>query len=198
MTRNNKPCRLLTFSVDWEKLYTMNKNALEWFDEIIEPCKQTAYEKAKNYGSSWTWYRSRSLIDRIFSKAKRIRTIQDTGENKVGESIKDEFQAILNYGIMFLIQSKCGFEPAKLSPDEVFNHYEQSLLGCKKLMEKKNHDYGEAWRDMSQVGIVDEIIVKLERVKQLITEKQNPSDNIHDVINYAIFALILIEEGIEN
>lgn len=176
----------------------MNKNAIEWFDEIVEPCKKTAQEKAQSYGSSWTWYRARSLVDRIFSKAKRIRTIQDTGENKVGESIQSEFEAILNYSVMFLIQSKRKFQPENLSSGEVLKQYEENLLICKTLMKKKNHDYGEAWRDMSQVGIVDEIIVKLERVKQLLKEKQDVSDNIPDVTNYAIFALILIKEGRED
>lgn len=99
---------------------------------------------------------------------------------------------------MFLIQSKRKFQPENLSSGEVLKQYEENLLICKTLMKKKNHDYGEAWRDMSQVGIVDEIIVKLERVKQLLKEKQDVSDNIPDVTNYAIFALILIKEGRED
>jgi hypothetical protein len=172
----------------------MKKTALEWFDRIIEPCKTTAREKAAEYGSSWTWYRSLSLIDRLFSKAKRIRTIQETQENKVGESIEDEFRAILNYSILYLVHASRDFRPEQMKLDDFIGLYNEKIVECKKLMEKKNHDYGEAWRDMSQIGITDEIIVKLVRSKQMNAEGNIPFDNIKDLVNYAIFALIQIEE----
>jgi len=178
------------------KRKNMNKkNALEQFDEIVEPCKQTARNKAGDYGSSFTWYRQRSWIDKLFIKAKRIRTLQETGENRVGESIEGEFQAILNYGVLFLLQSERGFSPEPVSAETIFDSYEKNLERCRSLMKKKNHDYGEAWRDMSLIGIDDEIIVKLVRCRELSDQNKNSDDNILDIVNYAIFALILIKEN---
>jgi hypothetical protein len=170
------------------------KDATEWFDDIVTPCKEQAAQKAEEYGSSWTIYRPLSLVDRLHSKAKRIRTIQETNDNQVGDSIESEFQAILNYGVMFLIQCNRGFEYEDLSSKSVLELYDKVLKDCKDLMKKKNHDYGEAWRDMSQVGITDEVLVKLIRSKQQINDSKTAKENIEDIVNYSIFSLIKIAE----
>lgn len=96
---------------------------------------------------------------------------------------------------MFLLQSERGFSPEPVSAETIFDSYEKNLERCRSLMEKKNHDYGEAWRDMSLIGIDDEIIVKLVRCKELADHNKNSDDNILDIVNYAIFALILIKEN---
>ncbi|MFT5359607.1 MAG: hypothetical protein ACI88L_000065 [Candidatus Paceibacteria bacterium] len=176
----------------------MKKTAIDWFPLIVDPCKEQAKNKAEQYGSSWTIYRPAGLRDKLFIKASRIRTIQEAGENKVGESIEGEFQAILNYSLMGLIQIERGFEEAKLYPQEVLSLYEKESALCLKLMEKKNHDYGEAWRGMSQEGITDEILVKLSRTTEKIRAKAPKKDlraEIEDIVNYAIFALIQIQES---
>ncbi len=177
------------------------KKTLEQYDKIVDSTRDTFKKKALDYGTTWRILRIQSIIDQLFIKAKRIRSIQITGQNKVNESIDGEFAAIYNYSIMALIQLdlKLTDEP-DLSTNEATNLYIEKSLLIKELMEAKNHDYGEAWRDMQISSMVDFILVKLYRIKQIINNNgktkisEGIDSNLMDIANYAIFALILINQ----
>jgi hypothetical protein len=146
--------------------------------------------------------RTSSLTDQIFIKGNRIRTIQETGESRVGESIEGEFVAIVNYAVMALIQlDLSGVENLDLATDEALERYNQKATEALELMKKKNHDYGEAWRDMRVSSLCDLILMKILRVKQIEDNKgktlisEGIDANYLDMLNYAAFALIKIEEG---
>jgi len=174
----------------------------EQYDKAIEKCNNLFLKKTKDYGTSWRVLRTISVVDQIFIKALRIRTIQEKKEQKVGDDIQSEFIGILNYGIIGLIQlmiNKPSIED--LSFEEVSKLYNTQVAVAKETMEAKNHDYGEAWRDMSQESFADLILVKLLRVRQILANDGNTlvsegiDANYIDIINYAAFALILIDEG---
>lgn len=174
----------------------------EQYDKAIEKCNNLFLKKTKDYGTSWRVLRTISVVDQIFIKALRIRTIQEKKEQKVGDDIQSEFIGILNYGIIGLIQlmiNKPSIED--LSFEEVSNLYDTQVAVAKETMEAKNHDYGEAWRDMSQESFADLILVKLLRVRQILANDGNTlvsegiDANYIDIVNYAAFALILIDEG---
>jgi len=174
----------------------------EQYDKAIEKCNNLFLKKTKDYGTSWRVLRTISVVDQIFIKALRIRTIQEKKEQKVGDDIQSEFIGILNYGIIGLIQlmiNKPSIED--LSFEEVSNLYNTQVAVAKETMEAKNHDYGEAWRDMSQESFADLILVKLLRVRQILANDGNTlvsegiDANYIDIVNYAAFALILIDEG---
>ncbi|MDX1653264.1 MAG: DUF1599 domain-containing protein [Brumimicrobium sp.] len=170
---------------------------VEQYTKVIAKCRSIFEKKTKDYGTAWRILRTSSLTDQIFIKAQRIRTIQETGENKVGEDISDEFIAIVNYCIMALIQlEKNDSLPMDLSEKEaqkLFAYYADQALS---LMEKKNHDYGEAWRDMRVSSLTDLILMKLLRVKQIENNSgktlisEGIDANYYDMLNYAVFALI--------
>jgi len=143
-----------------------------------------------------------SIVDQIFIKALRIRTIQEVKEQKVADDISGEFQGIVNYGVIALIQIDKGtYLVEDLLVEEAARLYDEKISLAKSLMENKNHDYGEAWREMSQESFVDLILVKLLRIKQILTNdgktliSEGIDANFTDIINYSIFALILISEG---
>jgi hypothetical protein len=143
-----------------------------------------------------------SIVDQIFIKALRIRTIQEVKQQKVADNITGEFQGIVNYGVIALIQIDKGtYLVEDLSVEEAAQLYDEKISIAKSLMENKNHDYGEAWREMSQESFVDLILVKLLRIKQILTNdgktliSEGIDANFTDIINYSIFALILISEG---
>lgn len=167
------------------------------YDAIITGCKNVFLNKVKDYGTSWRVLRMISIADQIFIKAQRIRTIQEKKEQKIADDVNGEFAAIINYGIIALIQMHLG-KPAveDLSEAEVSELYNAKITEVKNLMLLKNHDYGEAWRDMSEEGLVDLILVKLLRIRQIIVNEgktlisEGIDANIHDIINYAVFALI--------
>ena len=155
-----------------------------------------------DYGSAWRILRTSSLTDQIFIKANRVRTIQETGESKVDEGIEPEFIGMINYSAMALIQlDKEGDDDLELGLEEGTALYESKLKLAKELMLNKNHDYGEAWRDMRISSLTDLILMKLLRIKQIEDNKgktlisEGIDANYFDIINYAIFALIRIEEG---
>ena len=142
------------------------KNTSKQYDEVIERCTDIFSKKTKDYGTAWRILRVSSLTDQIFIKANRIRTIQETGVNKVGEDIDDEFIGIINYCIMALIQLELKTDKRmELPVGETVGLYEKYGQDAKSLMEKKNHDYGEAWRDMRISSLTDLILMKLLRVK---------------------------------
>ncbi len=171
------------------------------YKKVIENCRSIFVKKAHDYGTSWRILRSSSLTDQIFIKANRIRTIQETGENKVGESIDEEFVAIINYCVMGLIQLELGFDGnEEMSAENAVAKYDEKAKIAFDLMQKKNHDYGEAWRDMRISSLTDMIMMKILRTKQIEDNKgktlisEGVDANYLDMLNYAVFALILIGE----
>ncbi|MBC7625806.1 DUF1599 domain-containing protein [Ferruginibacter sp.] len=178
----------------------MNTN--DQYDTAIKTCEEIFLKKTQDYGTSWRVYRTISVVDQIYIKAKRIRTIQEKGEQKIGDDMPSEFKGILNYAIIGLIQlDKQKDETENLPLEEVAFLYEQKVAIAKKLMLDKNHDYGEAWREMSQESFTDLILVKLLRIKQILLNSgqtiisEGIDANYYDIINYAVFGLILITEG---
>jgi hypothetical protein len=172
------------------------------YDAAIQTCRDIFIKKTKDYGSSWRVLRTISIVDQILIKAKRIRTIQDNKSQKIADDIIAEFKGILNYAVIGLIQLGLGTDaPDELELTLVEKYYDEQIEKAKKLMEDKNHDYGEAWRVMSQESFVDLILSKLLRIKQIIQNdgktiiSEGIDANYFDIINYAVFALILIEEG---
>jgi CRISPR/Cas system CSM-associated protein Csm2 small subunit len=172
------------------------------YDEIIANCRNTFIKKTSDYGTSWRVYRTISVADQIYIKAKRIRTIQEKKMQRIGDDIKSEFEGILNYSIIGLIQLQINDEDNEQLPvTEVEKYYDAIVATAKKLMEDKNHDYGEAWREMSQESFTDLTLAKILRIKQIISNSgktiasEGIDANFYDILNYALFALILIKEG---
>lgn len=171
------------------------------YDAIIETCKSLFAKKMSDYGSAWRILRLPSLTDQIFIKAQRIRSLQQNAIRKVDEGEASEFIGIINYSIMALIQLDKGVvEQPDLSVDEAIKLYSEKVAITKKLMEDKNHDYGEAWRDMRVSSLTDLILQKLLRVKQIEDNNgktlvsEGIDANYQDMINYAVFALIHLNE----
>lgn len=168
----------------------------EQYTKVITSCREIFTKKTKDYGTAWRILRSSSLTDQIFIKAQRIRTIQETGSNLVGESISGEFQAIVNYCIMALIQLEYTSDNLELSEEEACRLYDKYALEAFELMKKKNHDYGEAWRDMRVSSLTDLILMKILRVKQIEDNQgktlisEGIDANYYDMLNYAVFSLI--------
>lgn len=175
------------------------KNTSEEFDQIIAVCRTLFVNKTKDYGTAWRILRLPSLTDQIFIKAQRIRTLQENSERKVDEDEASEFIGIINYSVMALIQldKGIGTEP-DLTLDEAIVLYDEKVALTKALMEAKNHDYGEAWRDMRVSSLTDLILQKLLRVKQIEDNKgktivsEGLDANYQDMLNYSVFALILM------
>ena len=174
----------------------MNKTNTE-YTNVINVCRDIFSKKTKDYGTAWRILRPSSLTDQIFIKAQRIRTIQETGQNKVGEAIEDEFIAIVNYCIMALIQLReKDLIDLEISPDQAVELYDKYAKEAFELMAKKNHDYGEAWREMRVSSLTDLILQKILRVKQIENNKgatimsEGVDANYFDMLNYAVFALI--------
>lgn len=172
------------------------------YDEVVQSCRDIFLKKTSDYGTSWRVLRPISIMDQIFIKAQRIRTIQETKLNKVGEDITGEFKAMVNYGVIGLIQLDLKQATVEDLPvAEVEKRYNQKISFVKNIMEAKNHDYGEAWRSLSQESLVDLILVKLIRIRQILQNdgktliSEGIDANYVDIINYSIFALILIQEG---
>jgi Nucleotide modification associated domain 1 len=173
----------------------------EQYDSAVKACEDIFLKKTKDYGTSWRVYRTISVVDQIYIKAKRIRTIQEKGEQKIGDDVKSEFKGILNYAVIGLIQLDLpGDEPEELPVEEVERLYNAKVVMAKQLMQDKNHDYGEAWRDMSQESFVDLILAKLLRIKSILKNQgitlisEGIDANFYDILNYAVFALILSGE----
>ncbi|MBT8184619.1 MAG: DUF1599 domain-containing protein [Eudoraea sp.] len=176
----------------------------EQFNAVIAVCRDLFLKKMKDYGSAWRILRLPSLTDQIYIKAQRIRSLQEKEVRKVDEGERSEFIGIINYAIMALIQLEKGVaEEPDLDLEEAIADYDRQVGIAKSLMEDKNHDYGEAWRDMRVSSLTDLIIQKLLRVKQMEDNKgktlvsEGIDANYQDIINYAAFALIHLEESTE-
>jgi hypothetical protein len=174
------------------------------YDIVIKECEDIFLKKTRDYGTAWRVLRQISIVDQVYIKAQRIRNIQETGVQKVGnigDDIRSEFIGIINYSIIGLIQLELTEnDPEELDVKEVEILYHKYFLAAKTLMQSKNHDYGEAWRNMSQESFVDLILMKLQRMRQILSNKgltimsEGLDANFYDMMNYALFALILMDE----
>ena len=179
---------------------SMEKTISE-YDSIIKKCEDIFAKKMKDYGSAWRILRISSLTDQIFIKAQRIRSIEDKGLQKVEEGVVPEFIGIVNYSIIGLIQLELGVaeQAEEIQYDQVMNLFDKYALEAKQLMLDKNHDYGEAWRDMRGSSLTDLILQKLLRVKQIEDNDRSTlisegiDANYLDMLNYAVFALIKLK-----
>ncbi|MCD8405963.1 DUF1599 domain-containing protein [Tenacibaculum dicentrarchi] len=169
----------------------------EQYDVVVDQCRSLFIKKMSDYGSAWRILRLPSLTDQIFIKAQRIRQLQENTQRKIDEGEKPEFIGIINYSIMALIQLELGVvQQPDLNTNQATILYDKHIKTTKKLMENKNHDYGEAWREMRISSLTDLILQKLLRVKQIEDNKgktlvsEGIDANYQDMINYAIFALI--------
>ena len=167
------------------------------FQQAMGMCRDIFKKKLYDYKPSWRMLRPESLTDQLFIKAKRIRTLEITKESKVGEGILPEFMALINYGLIGLIQLEKGFaDKVDMSNDEAMVEYDRWAKECTELMLKKNHDYGAAWEDMRVSSYTDLILTKLERIKEIedhegkTTVSEGIDSNYMDIINYSVFAVI--------
>ncbi|MFT3945859.1 MAG: DUF1599 domain-containing protein [Agriterribacter sp.] len=177
-------------------------NTLQQYDKAVKESKDIFIKKTADYGTSWRVLRTISVVDQIYIKAKRIRTIQENKIAKIGDSITSEFKGILNYAVIGLIQLQLGAdEVQELDVAVAEKLYDKTIEEARLLMQNKNHDYGQAWRAMSQESFTDLILSKLLRIKQILANSgktiisEGIDANYYDIANYAVFALIMIEEG---
>lgn len=180
----------------------MENNTLEEYKAVIEKCEDIFTKKTKDYGTAWRILRLPSITDQIFIKAQRIRSIQDKGVQKVQEDIGGEFIAIVNYCVMALIQMELhNDDRMELPVKEASDLYKKHIKITMDLLMNKNHDYGEAWREMRISSITDIILMKLFRTKQIEDNNgktiisEGVDANYQDMINYAVFCLIKINKG---
>lgn len=167
------------------------------FDQVTAKCRTIFNDKMADYGPSWRIFRLHGITDQLYIKVCNIRQRQQTGVSLVGDDIEDNLRAIVNYGIMAIIQDRQGFaDGVDISSEKAMEWYDGVLNEAKELMVRKNHDYGEAWREMSKEGIVDMIMAKIIRIKTILEHggttiaSEGVEGNYFDIINYAIFDLI--------
>ena len=181
-----------------------NNNTNEEFKQALAQCREIFSKKLYDYKPSWRMLRPSSLTDQLFIKAKRIRTLEMTGETLVGEGILPEFMALINYGIVGLIQLQKGFaDTVDITNEEAMALYDQHANEALQLMKRKNHDYDEAWRSMRISSYTDFILTKLQRIKEIedlggqTMVSEGIDANYMDIINYATFGVIkMTEEGL--
>jgi hypothetical protein len=176
-------------------------NTIDQYQAVVSSCKDVYLKKAKDYGTSWRVYRTISIADQIYIKAWRIRQIQESGIQKIEDSIESEFMAMVNYGLMALIQLTLDKDvKTYLSLEEAEQYYDIQATVVRELMLQKNHDYGEAWRALSQESFVDLILTKILRIRQILANdgktlvSEGIDANFCDIVNYAVFALIKLRE----
>ncbi len=180
------------------------EKTLAQYDEQFNKCRELFKKKTIDYGTAWRILRPSSLTDQIFIKANRIRTIQENGLSKVNEGIEPEFIGIVNYCIMALIQLETTEKELELGAEKAMQLYDTYAQKVRDLMQAKNHDYGEAWRDMRISSLTDLILMKILRTKQIENNQgktlvsEGIDANYYDMINYALFALILMDEEKNN
>jgi hypothetical protein len=170
------------------------------FDEVIRKCREVFLAKMKDYGTAWRILRTPSLTDQIFIKASRIRSIEEKGMQKIEEGVHSEYTGIVNYSVISLIQLELTANSRlDLSGEEAEKLYNKYIYAARDLMLDKNHDYGEAWREMRLSSLTDIIMMKLMRIKQIEDNKgqtfvsEGLESNYYDIINYSVFALIRLE-----
>ncbi|MCE7991278.1 MAG: DUF1599 domain-containing protein [Roseivirga sp.] len=177
----------------------MEEQTVGEYKQVIKACKDIFLKKSKDYGTAWRILRLPSITDQIFIKAQRIRSIQDKGTQKVDEGITGEFIAIINYCVIALIQMNLTDEdPYELDVGSLESLYDAKVNETMELLMNKNHDYGEAWREMRVSSMTDIVLMKLLRVKQIEDNagqtliSEGVDANYQDMINYAVFCLILM------
>lgn len=182
--------------------YTPMHDTIAAYDAEFERCARLFTAKTVDYGTAWRILRPASLTDQLFIKANRIRTLQETGVSQVGEGIVEEFVGIVNYGLLAMVQLALPAEtPWELEAEEAERLYRAAFADTRALMQRKNHDYGEAWRDMRVGSLVDLILMKVLRVKQIedaggrTLVSEGVEANYMDMVNYALFALILLSKS---
>lgn len=187
------------------KIDTYVNRTLEQFDHILVKCRDLFEKKNRDYGTSWRILRPSSLTDQVFIKARRIRSIEEKGLQKVEDSVESDYIGLINYSLMALIQLELPEEaPVELPPEEALRLYDEKVAHARALLAAKNHDYGEAWRDMRISSMTDLILMKLLRIKQIednagkTVVSEGLEANYQDIINYAIFALIKAQEKKQN
>lgn len=170
------------------------------FDQVTAKCRKIFVEKMQDYGPSWRIFRLHGITDQLYIKACNIRQRQESGVSLVGDDIEGNLRAIVNYGVTAIIQSRNGYADAiDMTRERATQLYDEVLQEAKDLMLRKNHDYGEAWREMSKEGIVDMILAKIIRIKTILDNNgktiasEGVEGNYFDIINYAIFDLIHYE-----
>ena len=169
------------------------------YNQVIKMCRNIFSKKMQDYGTAWRILRTTSLTDQLYIKAQRIRSIEEKGVNMVDEGVKPEFIGIINYAIMGLIQLELGPSDEELHAEKTLELYNRYFEKAKSLMQDKNHDYGEAWRNMRVSSYTDLILMKIKRTKQIEDNQgqtiisEGIDANYLDMINYAVFALIKIE-----
>ena len=175
----------------------MNSNTIDEYKEVIKACKEVFVKKTMDYGTAWRILRLPSITDQIFIKAQRIRSIQEKGQQKVDDDIKSEFIGIINYCIIGMIQIALSDNPEEnIPPEELISLYDNAVDDTVQLLENKNHDYDEAWREMRISSITDIILMKILRVKQIEDNKgktlisEGIKANYQDMMNYSVFCLI--------
>jgi len=171
------------------------------FDRVTAKCRAIFVEKMQDYGPSWRIFRLYGITDQLYIKVCNIRQVQTTGVSLVGDDIEGNLRAIVNYGITAIIQSRHGYaDSIDMTRERATELYDAILKESKELMMRKNHDYGEAWREMSKEGIIDMILAKIIRIKTILDNggktiaSEGVEGNYFDIINYAIFDLIHYEE----
>ena len=176
-------------------------STIKQYEAVIQRCEDIFLKKTTDYGTAWRVLRTISVVDQIYIKAYRVRTIQEVGEQKIGDDIPGEFIGIINYAVIGLIQLQLTEDDEEeLSTEAVKVLYDKYIAEAKALMQQKNHDYGEAWRQMSDESFVDLSLMKLQRMRQILANKgrtiisEGLDANYYDIINYAVFALILLDE----
>ncbi|NNF33935.1 MAG: DUF1599 domain-containing protein [Saprospiraceae bacterium] len=171
------------------------------YDQVIHQCRDIFFKKNEDYGMAWRILRPSSLTDQLYIKAKRIRSIEEKESMKIDEAIEMEFIGIINYCVMALIQLESDeYDGEDMALQELKDKYNHWIIATKGLMMDKNHDYGEAWRDMRVSSMTDLILMKLLRIKSIEENdgktiiSEGLDANYQDIINYAVFALIKLEE----
>ncbi len=179
----------------------MNKT-LEQFREVIGRCRELFEHKTADYGTAWRILRPSSITDQLYIKAMRIRSIEEKGQQKVSDPVEAEFVGLINYSILALVQLETGSEvPLELSLQEAVSLYDRQVDENLRLLQNKNHDYGEAWRQMRISSMTDLILQKLLRIKQIEDNSgatlvsEGVAANYRDIINYAVFCLIKMDEA---
>lgn len=179
----------------------LGNDTLNQYDRIMAECREIFRHKTHDYGTSWRVLRLMSLTDQIYIKAKRIKTIEEKRTQKVGDSIADEFKGIINYSIIALIQLALGTDSEETLPEaEALRLFDKKAAETRQLMLEKNHDYGEAWRDMRGTSFTDMVMMKLMRLRQIEANNgrtlvsEGIESHYKDIINYSVFALIKLSE----
>jgi len=193
---------MLKFAANLEVLMTDTNQTEEQFKSVLTECRTLFEKKLHDYGASWRILRPSALTDQLFIKAKRIRSLEIKKESRVGDGIRPEFIALINYGIVGLVQLAKGFvDEVDMRPEEALALYDRYAREALELMLKKNHDYDEAWRSMRVSSYTDFILTKIQRIKELedlhgeAFVSEGIDANYMDIINYAVFGAIRMKEG---